>query len=210
MADFPYSPHAAKVKKFLDHVQKSGVPEKVTLNYFVKVGFKSTNDRYLLGILKFLGFVDASGVPTKTWTDYRNRQTAGATLAAAMRRAYADLFKTYPDAERKDNEALRNYFSAHTKVAESTLGLIVTTFKALVAIADFEAAPVAEGDASAEDTAAPARRRATSTIVSEPDARSVTPSAPTININIQLQLPATEDAAIYDKLFAALKKHLFS
>jgi len=210
MADFPYSPHAAKVKTFLDHVQKSGVPEKVTLKYLEKVGFKSTNDRYLLGILKFLGFVDTSGVPTKTWTDYRNRQSAGATLAAAMRRAYADLFKTYPDADRKDNEALRNYFSAHTKVAESTLGLIVTTFKALAAIADFEAASVAVGDASAEDTAAPARRRAASTIRSEPDARSVMPIAPTININIQLQLPATEDAAIYDKLFAALKKHLFS
>lgn len=210
MADFPYSPHAAKVKQFLDHVQKAGVPEKVTLKYLEKVGFKSTNDRYLLGILKFLGFVDASGVPTKTWSDYRNRQTAGATLAAAMRRAYADLFKTYPDADRKDNEALRNYFSAHTKVAESTLGLIVTTFKALAAIGDFEAAPAVGGVESAEDTAAPARRRAATAVRSELDARPATPGAPTININIQLQLPATEDAGIYDKLFAALKKHLFS
>lgn len=31
----------------------------------------------------------------------------------------------------------------------------------------------------------------------------------TININIQLQLPATEDATIYDSLFSALKRHLF-
>jgi len=69
MADFPYSPHAANVKRFLDHVQKAGVPEKVTLNYLKKVGFKSSNDRYILGILKFLGFVDASGTPTKTWSD---------------------------------------------------------------------------------------------------------------------------------------------
>jgi len=210
MADFPYSPHAAKLKQFLDHVQKAGVPEKVTLKYLEKVGFKSTNDRYLLGILKFLGFVDASGVPMRTWSDYRNRQTAGATLAAAMRRGYADLFRTYPDADRKDNEALRNYFSAHTKVAESTLGLIVTTFKALAAIADFEAVAAAGGD-TPEETAAPARRRAVTTTRSgEPEARAATPGVPTININIQLQLPATDDASIYDKLFAALKKHLFS
>jgi hypothetical protein len=53
MADFPYSPHAAKLKQFLDHVQKAGVPEKVTIKYLEKVGFKSTNDRYILGILKF-------------------------------------------------------------------------------------------------------------------------------------------------------------
>src|SRR5439155_21417783 len=117
MADFPYSPHAASVKRFLEHVQKAGVPDKVTLKYLEKVGFKGKNDRYILGILKFLGFVDSTGVPTKMWRAYRNKEAARATLAAAMREAYGDLFRTYPDAHRKDNEALRNYFSAHTTVA---------------------------------------------------------------------------------------------
>ena len=210
MADFPYSPHVANVKKFLDHVQKAGVPEKVTLKYLEKVGFKTSNDRYILGILKFLGFVDSTGTPTKTWGDYRNRSTAGATLAAAMRQGYADLFRTYPDAHRKDNEALRNYFSAHTKVAESTLGLIVMTFKALAAIADFEAAAVPGGDENREEAATPLRPRAASTARSESDAPPGKFGGPTININIQLQLPATDDGSIYDKLFAALKKHLFS
>lgn len=210
MADFPYSPHAANVKKFLDHVQKAGVPEKVTIKYLEKVGFKSSNDRYILGILKFLGFVDSTGAPTKTWVDYRNRGTAGTTLAAAMRQGYADLFRTYPDAHRKDSEALRNYFSAHTKVAESTLGLIVTTFKALAAIADFEAAAAPSGDETREEATVAPRRRAASVPRSEFDASPARLSGPTININIQLQLPATDDGSIYDKLFAALKKHLFS
>lgn len=96
MADFPYSPHAAGAKRFLEHVQKAGVPEKVTQKYLAQVGFKSKNDRYILGILKFLGFVDSTGVPTKTWRAYRNKASAGATLAAAMREAYGDLFRTYP------------------------------------------------------------------------------------------------------------------
>jgi hypothetical protein len=34
-------------------------------------------------------------------------------------------------------------------------------------------------------------------------------SGPAININIQLQLQATEDAKVYDNFFAAMKKHLF-
>ena len=29
-----------------------------------------------------------------------------------------------------------------------------------------------------------------------------------INLNIQLQLPATDDITIYDKLFASLRRHL--
>lgn len=210
MADFPYSPHAANVKRFLDHIQTAGVPDKVTLKYLEKVGFKSKNDRYIIGILKFLGFVDSTGAPTKTWQAYRNKKSAGATLAAAMRQGYVDLFRTYPDAHRKDNEALRNYFSAHTKVAESTLGLIVITFKTIAAIADFErTTPVVAAEGREEAGATPSAEPATGT-QRESGAAHPAPTAPTININIQLQLPATEDGAIYDKLFAALKKHLFT
>lgn len=211
MADFPYSPHAASIKHFLDHLQKAGVPDKVTLQYLTKVGFKGKNDRYLLTILKFLGFVDSTGVPMALWTEYRNRQTAGVALAAAMRHAYADLFRTYPDAHRKDNEALRNYFSAHTKVAESTLGLIVATFKALATIAEFEPAESASGpdESKAGEAAVPRQHKATPSKL-EPGPGPQTPGAPAININIQLQLPATEDASVYENLFAALKKHLFS
>jgi hypothetical protein len=210
MADFPYSPNPASLKRFLDHIQKAGVPDKVTGKYLEQVGFKSSNDRYILGILKVLGFLDSTGTPTKTWADYRNRQAAGVTLAAAMRQGYSELFRTFPDAHRKDNEALRNFFSAHTKVAESTLGLIVTTFKALAAVADFEAAPTAGGGDSKEDTVVSAHRPVATPPRVEPSTRPSVLGGPTININIQLQLPATEDAAIYDNLFAALKKHLFS
>ena len=32
----------------------------------------------------------------------------------------------------------------------------------------------------------------------------------TVNINIQLQIPATDKAEIYDSFFAAMKKHLLS
>lgn len=210
MADFPYSPHAASAKRFLEHVQKAGVPEKVTQKYLEKVGFKSKNDRYILGILKFLGFVDGTGVPTKTWRAYRNKESAGAVLATAMREAYGDLFRTYPDAHRKDSEALRNYFSAHTTVAESTLGLIVNTFKTLAGVADFEATVPDlqdESPASAADTETPSKK-----VKARRDsgAEDQGIGRPAININIQLQLPATEDGAIYDKLFASLKKHLFT
>ena len=128
-------------------------------------------------------------------------------MAAAVREGYADLFRTYPDANRKDNEALRNYFSAHTKVAESTLGLIVATFKKLSDLGDFEGVPVIE-PAEPEEKETPARPFTTPGM--KASANPPQANTPAININIQLQLPATDDADVYDKLFAALKKHLFS
>jgi len=73
------------------------------------------------------------------------------------------------------------------------------TFKELCGLADFEAVVVTE----------PAAKPITPTI--KEVAEIPTGVRPvTININIQLQLPATEDVTIYDNLFSALKKHLFS
>lgn len=205
MADFPYILVAASMKKFFGHIQSAGVPEKITQKYLEKVGFKSTNDRYVIGVLKFLGFIDTSGVPTKLWQAYRSREHSRAVIADAIRKSYADLFKTFPDAHRKDNEALRNYFSANTKVAERTLGAIVLTFKVLCDLGDFDATYALGkiGMETVDKTKAvpvPAVK-----ITAKGEAQ-----IPTININIQLQLPATDDAVVYDKLFAALKKHLLS
>jgi uncharacterized protein DUF5343 len=202
MAEFPYTPNPANLKRFLDHVQSAGVPSKVTIQYITSAGFKSTNDRAILTVLKTLGFVDSSGVPTDTWRAYRDRDKARAVMATVLESSYSGLFSTYPDAYRRDNEALRNYFSAHTSVGEAVLSLIVRTFKTLAELADFEATPVAVP--GGELTPPPAVRH-----------EAVAPklsAAPglTVNINIQLQLPATENETIYEKLFASLKKHLLN
>jgi hypothetical protein len=206
MAEFPYTPNPVVLKKFFAHIQSAGVPEKVTIKYLAQVGFKSTNDRYVISLLKFLGLLDSSGVPSKVWQRYRNRSTSARTLAGAIRNGYSDLFRTFPDAYRKDNEALRNYFSAHSKVAERTLGLIVSTFKSLCDLADFEEVESSEPTEEAETPEVPP----TLTEKAPPAQRPASSQIPAVNINIQLQLPATDDAGIYDKLFAALKKHLLS
>ncbi len=202
MAEFPYTPNPASLRRFLEHIQTAGVPQKVTQKYIASVGFKSGNDRYIIPVLKAVGFLDGSGVPTDTWRRYRNKNEARTVMATALQSAaaFSGLFATYSDAHRKDNEALRNYFSTHTNAGEKTLALIVRTFKTLCEFADFEAAP--EGLEKEPATPPPAERA--------PLPRAGTATGMTVNINIQLQLPATEDQAVYDKLFASLKKHLFA
>jgi hypothetical protein len=151
-----------------------------------------------------LGFVDSSGVPKPLWQKYRPKETAGAVLASAIRTAYSDVFSTYPDAERKDNEALRNFFSTHTKVGGTTLNLIVRTFKTVCELADFEAESP-EPDNVTEVKPNVREKEKITTLGRD----LKTGPGPAININIQLQLQATEDAKVYDNFFAAMKKHLF-
>jgi len=197
VAEFPYITNPARVKAFFQHIEKAGVPEKVTYRYLESSGFKSKNDRRLIPILKFIGFLDSSGVPTEDWRAYREKERARRVVATAIRRSYRDLFHTYPDGHRQDDEALHNFFAAHTTVAESTRKFMVGTFKALCELADFEAAPA---EVTVVEPTAPA----------VPSALVPSAGIKAVNINIQLTLPATDDPAVYDNLFAALKKHLLS
>jgi hypothetical protein len=200
MAEFPYTPRLAGLPRFLEHIQKAGVPGKVTQTYLKSVGFKSGNDTYLLSVLKFIGFLDASGAPTEAWREYRDKGASRTVMAAAVKAAYSDLFAVYPDAYRKDDEALLNYFSSHTSLAKATLGRVVATFKALCAHGDFEAA----GEAGVVTAVGPAEAPLGDGAKPGPAA-----SMPSVAITIQLQLPPTDDPSVYDNLFAAMKKHLF-
>jgi len=197
MAKFPYITNSAKVKQFLEHIQKAGVPEKVSRRYLEASGFGGANDRPLIPILKYIGFLDSAGVPTDEWTRYRDKAGAGSVLAMAIRRAYPGLFRTYPKADREDDKTLLDYFAAHTTVAESTRKYMLRTFKALCELADFEEAPP---DVAAVEP----------TELAVPSAQVPSPGIGAVNVVVHLELPATDDPAVYDSLFKALKKHLLS
>lgn len=198
MAGVPYTPNPASIPKFLQHIQSAGVPQKVNLDYLTSVGFKSSNDRYLISILKSIDFLDPHGVPTDRWRTYRNKATGRGVLGSAIRHGYQDLFVTYPNAHERDSEALRNFFSSRSDLAATTLERAVQTFKTLCGVAAFSAQD--------EPLQTPAQSQLEAATVSH--AAASKPGLPAININIQLQLPATDDAGVYEKLFAALRKHL--
>lgn len=201
MASFPYINNPATLKQFIAKIQTTGKPDKVTLEYIASLGFKSKNDRPILPILKAIGFVDNSGVPTDAWSQYRNKQEAPKVLGLAIKSSYPGLFTAYPDAHRKDNEALRDYFSTHTSVGDKALSYIVRTFKTLCEMADFETPITPEIPMEKTTPAVPG---------APPEIKVGVAPGMTVNLNVQLQLPPTEDSSVYEKLFAAMKKHLFS
>lgn len=213
MADnYPYHVNTANVKKFLEHIQSAGVPPKVTFQYITSVGFKSKNDRAILTVLKFIKFVDNSGVPTKLWQAYRVKSQSAKVLAGALKAAYKTLFDTYPDANRKDNEALRNFFSSHTSVAENTVTLMVRTFKTMADTGNFDSpADLSGAEVDGEESVVDVEEKGGGgPEVVKRKVVTPTPNGMTVNINIQLQIPATDKADVYDSFFAAMKKHLLS
>ncbi len=202
-----YTPNTAAIPRFLAHIQSAGTPSKVTQSYLKSVGFKSGNDSYLIPIMKALGFVDVSGVPTDRWKDYRNKSRAQRVLGSAMHATYVELFETYPDADQRPNEALRNFFSTHhSKLSESTLELVVRTFKTLAAHAAFDTG--ADGLPVAHD----AQEEGTPSNVTPPQilASPRASTGPDVHIDVQIHIPATATAEQIDQIFASMGKHLYA
>jgi len=97
MADYVYTTVPGKVKALLAKIRQVGIPPKATVQWLKTLGFSSSNDTTLLGVLKFVSLTDSTGVPTAAWTNYRGADYKS-VLGDAIRRGYAELFSVYPDA----------------------------------------------------------------------------------------------------------------
>lgn len=203
MADFPYTNAPAKIKPVLDKIHDVGIPSVVNLKWLETMGFKSKADRTLIGLLKSIGFLNGTA-PTSVWKDYRDKNKRAAVLGIEIQKAYRALFDTYPDAQKRSDDEIRNYFKTHSGHGDEMVRLYVSSFKNLCANASFE------GSALEHDDSPPP-----TVTFGVAGKGGVTPSPQnasqpfTVNINIQLTLPDSTDAKGYDAFFAAMKTHLF-
>jgi hypothetical protein len=189
----------------MDKLPTIGAPEKASQEWLGSIGFSGGNNMRSLPVLRSVGIIDAQGRPTPLWAALRSGDRAA--FADGMRTHYADLFATYPDADRKDDEALLAFIRSKTNYAEQAQRLAARTFKVLCEFGDFsaDAAKVILGDDEDEDGGhddVPDKRRRRKRTPSEPDGRVA------LTVNLQLQLPVSENGDVYDKLFAAIGKHL--
>lgn len=194
-----YMTQPAIVKKFFQAIQDLGRPPKVNQQYLPTIGFKNSNDRRLIQLLKFLGFTDEASIPTDIWNAYKNRDKSPQVMATRIKSAYNDLFETYPDADKRDKVSIQNYFLSKWGLGTQVAGLMEQTFRQLCGLADFGVPEMTES-----------KEKPTLSTMGDAVATPLGTRPVTINLNIQLQLPATENEAIYDSLFSALKKHLLS
>jgi len=198
---YTYALKTGSLKEFLEKVKSKelGTPEKVTIDYLASIGYKSTNDRPIIRVLRSIDFIDESGKPKQNFSDFRTEKS-GQVMAAALRKTYADLFSTYPDPLKKSSEDLENFFATgKPTITKPTLGLYVDTFKTLCDFADFGVPPV-EGEAKGKEEEKKEEKKGIPQI----------PEGITINLNIQLTLPVTDDAKVYENIFKALKEQLFT
>jgi hypothetical protein len=150
MSDLSYTVVPTKLKQFLEKIPDTGVPAKLTSQELVARGFKSSNDRSIVPVLKAIGMVDGSSVPTSNWAAYRDRKNNRRLMGQLIRSAYGSLYDVYPDAHVRSDEDLRNLMATKTRSGERVVTAMLGTFRALSSMADFEEQETAREETNTE------------------------------------------------------------
>ena len=200
-----YLTSAKNLSRIFDAIKTAQAPERFTVRFLESLGFKSSPDRLIIGVLKSIKFLDDTGKPTQRYFEFLDQTQSGRTLADGVRDAYEDLFRVNINAHTMSKREVVNKLKtlSQGQLSESVLDKMAMTFANLVRLADFSALPP---------------RPITMEVVTSQDESGKPPQKPeeilkTVNLgglvyNIQLILPESRDPAVYDALFKSLKEHL--
>jgi len=121
-------------------------------------------------------------------------------MAECLKNAYSELFGIYSDANKRNDEELNDAFRVSVTAGEQVLNNTVRTFKTLCEFADFETTSAKSTDNTGDEI--PPKN--------ELKIENQIPTGLTMNVNIQITLPITDDAKVYENIFKALKENIFN
>ncbi len=206
MANYPYAKVPAKLEKFFQKIQVVGVPDKATSTWLKAIGFTSSNDASMIGVLRFIGFVDSSKVPTDAWQAYRDRDKASQVLAESVHLGYAELFDQFNDAYSRSKDELGNFFRAKSTLGDKATSLMVKTFTALCSLSHF-------GGMSANGVQMPQNGNSKLVPLGEsltPETGEPEPTLPALHLDVQIHISADASPEQIDHIFESMAKHLYS
>ncbi len=207
---------------FLNSLLTARAPEVFTQKFLESLEFKSTNDRLFIAMLKGLGFLDQTAVPTERYFKFLDQTQSKQILAEAIREAYEDLFSVNTKAQELSQQEVKSKLKTLTqgKPSDKVLGLMATTFKALVDYAEWGTSSnpkpsntkKPEEESTEKKTQSPKPEEVVTTPPEE-GKKVLRDAIKTIDhqlhYNIQIHLPESRDQAVYDAIFKSLKNHLF-
>lgn len=226
MPNYPYISTPKGLADAFAQFRKAGFPAKLDAAYLKRFKIASANESYLISILRFLGMIDDDGakVDDHVAMFYGGDDVFQPGLKERMKDAYSQLFDEMGGdaALTTDRSDLTNWFRGADKTSELVGGRQASTFLTLAGLATGNNLPKprATSGSSPRKRAKPAARKNGEQAAAQTEPKSTdatTPPAPRVNsltpdvglaVRIEVNLPAGEDPATYDAIFASIKRHL--
>lgn len=204
------------IPSYFDAILDAQPPERFSVKFLEHLGFTSTNDRLVIGILKDLGFLNTDSLPQQRYFDFLDHSQAHRVLAEGIRESYSDLFAVNKKAHELTAEdaksKLRTLYAG--KKTDLVIGHIAKTFVALCQYADFSqvgAKPEIVEPAKQKQNATPKaaeQPEGEASPKSEDDAFRAAIKLDSLQYHINIVLPESRDQAVYDAIFKSLREHL--
>ena len=201
-----YLTSTKNLESIINSVINAKAPDRFTNKFLEDLGYKSSNDRLVVGMFKALGLLDDSGQPLQRYYEFLDQTQTGKILAIGIEEAYGDLFNLRKDAQNMSNDEVKNKLKTLTQGQKSdkVIGLMAMTFRAFCDLADWSEETEIQG--SSENTVVQNERNDFAGF--EKRGSKVPKTDMNLHYNIQIHLPETTNMAVYDAIFQSLKKHL--
>jgi len=79
-------------EKIMNSILNARAPERFTTKFLEDLGFKSSNDRLIIGVLKSIGLIVDNSIPTQRYYEFLDQTQSKRVIAKGIQEAYEDLF----------------------------------------------------------------------------------------------------------------------
>lgn len=211
MADYPPFMNAyGLLGKILTKIREAKTPDRFTQDFLATVlGFDSGSSKAFIPLAKRLGLINSDGTPTEIYKSFRNTSTSRAAMASAIKKGYAQLYEKNEYAHGLSKDKLEGLILEVTGLerGHQTARTILSTFESLKGFADFEAverigAEIANGHSQQKNAEGDIDREAAD------HGSDHLPVKLGLAYTINLVLPKTDDVAVFNAIFKALRDNL--
>ena len=208
--------YLTSVKNFegiMNSILGARAPERFTNKFLEDLGYKSSNDRLILGVLKSLGLLNDTGEPTQRYYDFLDQTQSKKVIATGIQEAYEDLFNLKRDAQNMSQEEVKNKLKTLTQGSkgDKVIDSMARTFKTLCDYADWSEIPInSQVNSTSASKNNDISEKPDYVVQNSPKSVEAKPISNQLGLhyNIQIHLPETTNMAVYDAIFQSIKKHL--
>lgn len=201
-----YLTAVGNLPSIMSKIVDGAAPPNFTLEHLKGIGFRSSNDRGVVPLLKAIGFLAGDGTPTKRYHNFRDRSRSKAVMGEALLEAYQDLFTINENPTSDDRGAIEGKFKSAHNASDRVAQCQAMTFFALLELADLDAARGGGSQPPRTD-----EEQGEAPVEQPPSAVHSEPSKPgslRLRYNIEVHLPPTKDVEVYNAIFKSLREHL--
>lgn len=208
--------YLTSVKNFegiMNSILGARAPERFTNKFLEDLGYKSSNDRLILGVLKSLGLLNDTGEPTQRYYDFLDQTQSKKVIATGIQEACEDLFNLKRDAQNMSQEEVKNKLKTLTQGSkgDKVIDSMARTFKTLCDYADWSEIPInSQVNSTSASKNNDISEKPDYVVQNSPKSVESKPISNQLGLhyNIQIHLPETTNMAVYDAIFQSIKKHL--